>query len=207
VRTHGWAGDVPADDAEARRRILEATRALVDVRGAGTTVTDVATALGVTRQTVYRYFAGTDALLLAAAEDAAGAFLGAVGAHLAGITDPATAVTEGIAFTIEELPRQPYVGLLLQAKHVGSFSAVLTSDVAMSFGRAMIERFAVDWASAGLAEADLLELTEAMLRTVQTFVVDPGRPPRRGDDLRRYLRRWAVPAALVTPRPEPAGPA
>jgi AcrR family transcriptional regulator len=193
---------VPADDAEAARRILTATRALVDVKGAEVTLTDVAEALGVTRQTVYRYFAGTDALLLAAAEEAAGGFLGAIGAHLAGVTDPATAITEGIAFTIEELPRQPYVGLLLQAKHVGSVSAILTSDVAMSFGRAMIERFDVDWAAAGLGEADLVELTEAMLRAVQTFVIDPGRPPRRGADLRRYLGRWVVPAALAA-----AGPA
>ena len=56
----GWAGTPPADDAEARKRIIDAALRLVDRRGAAqTTVSDIADALGITRRTVYRYFAGT----------------------------------------------------------------------------------------------------------------------------------------------------
>jgi hypothetical protein len=37
---------------------------------------------------------------------------------------------------------------------------------------------------------DLNELAEHLLRIIQSFVIDPGRPPRTGQQLRGYLRRW-----------------
>ena len=33
-------------------------------------------------------------------------------------------------------------------------------------------------------------VAEHLLRIIQSFVIDPGRPPRRGVELRNYLRRW-----------------
>jgi len=53
-----------------------------------------------------------------------------------------------------------------------------------------VRRFDVDWAGLGLSGDDLNELAEHLLRIIQSFVTDPGRPPRTGEDLRRYLRRW-----------------
>jgi hypothetical protein len=32
------------------------------------------------------------------------------------------------------------------------------------------------------------------LRVLHSFLADPGRPPRSGADLRRYLTRWIGPA-------------
>ena len=57
MRTHGWGGEPPRDDAEARRRILDATRECIDKYGASVGIADVARSLGVTRPTVYRYYA------------------------------------------------------------------------------------------------------------------------------------------------------
>ena len=75
----GWAGAPPADDEEARKRIIDATLRLVDRRGAAqTTVSDIADALGITRRTVYRYFAGTEELFTAVAEVALGSFVAQV---------------------------------------------------------------------------------------------------------------------------------
>jgi hypothetical protein len=54
----------------------------------------------------------------------------------------------------------------------------------------MVRRFDVDWAGVGFTDADLDELAEHLLRIIQSFVIDPGRPPRKGDELRDYLRRW-----------------
>jgi AcrR family transcriptional regulator len=190
VRTHGWGGDVPRTDEEAIARILAATREVVDTRGADTGIADVARALGVTRQTIYRYFPGTEALLAATGLQSSGEFLDRIAAHLQGITDPPTAIVEGIAYAIEQLPAEPYVGLLLASGRVAAFSAAVTSDVALSFGRSMLERFDVDWQAAGITSDDLQELAEMMLRIVQSFVVDPGRPPRQGTELRRFLARW-----------------
>jgi hypothetical protein len=66
----------------------------------------------------------------------------------------------------------------------------VTGDLALDFGHSMVRRFDVDWPRLGFTDADLDELAEHLLRIIQSFVTDPGRPPRTGDDLRRYLRRW-----------------
>jgi AcrR family transcriptional regulator len=196
MRTHGWSGSAPATDDEAVARILAAANKAIDARGADLSIADVARTLGVTRQTVYRYFPSTDALLQAAAMAAASGFLDRMAAHLSGITDPAEAVTEGIAAAVESLPQDKHMGLLLGPERVAAFSTEVTSDVALAFAGSLLRRFDVDWAAHGFSNSDLDELGEHLLRIVQSFMVDPGRPPRQGDVLRRYLRRW-VGAALL----------
>jgi AcrR family transcriptional regulator len=190
MRTHGWAGSAPASDDEAVARILAAASEAIDTRGADVSIADVARALGVTRQTVYRYFPSTHALLVAAAQRAAAGFLDRLAAHLTGITDPAQAVTEGIATALEWLPKDKHIGLLLAWDRTNEFVADVTSDVAKQFANSMLRRFDVDWDAAAFTDSELAELAEHLLRIIQSFVVDPGRPPRRGNELRRYLRRW-----------------
>ncbi|WP_414689678.1 TetR family transcriptional regulator [Nocardia sp.] len=142
---------------------------------------------------MYRYFANADALLAATALTETGRFLDVLAAHLDRITDPADAVVEGIAYTLEALPQDRYLSLLLTPGRAGAFSVAVTSDAALAFGRAILDRFAVDWERAGFDGARLDELVEHMLRIVQSFVVDPGRPPRRGPALRDYLSTWVAP--------------
>ncbi|UGT57617.1 TetR/AcrR family transcriptional regulator [Nocardia asteroides] len=202
MRTHGWSGTTPGDDDEARERILAAARAAVQRSGGEFTMAEIARELGVTRQTVYRYFANADALLAATALAEAGRFLDVLAAHLDRIRDPADAVVEGIAYTLECLPEDRYLGLLLTPGRAGALSAGVTSDTALAFGRSILERFAVDWERAGIDSARLDELVEHMLRIVQSFVLDPGRPPRRGTELRAYLTTWVAPALNAFRTPE-----
>ena len=94
-----------------------------------------------------------------------------------------------MATALEWLPREKYIGLIMVpggSKHVES----VTSDMALKFARDMVGRLDVDWAAAGYRDSDLDELAEHLLRIIQSFVIDPGRPPRQGDALRSYLRRW-----------------
>ncbi|OZC83489.1 TetR family transcriptional regulator, partial [Rhodococcus sp. 06-418-1B] len=67
MRTHGWNGVVPHTDDEAVSRILDAVREVSTTSNERPTVAAVARELGVTRQTVYRYFPDVDQLLLTAA--------------------------------------------------------------------------------------------------------------------------------------------
>jgi AcrR family transcriptional regulator len=202
VRTHGWSGSTPATDEEAVARILDAAGQAIDARGAEFSIADVARTLGVTRQTVYRYFPSTDALLQASAQRAATGFLDRLAEHLQGITDPVESVTEAIATTLEWLPEDKHIGLLLMPARASEFSQSVTSDVALAFANSMLRRFDVDWAGLGFTDADLDQLAEHLLRIIQSFVIDPGRPPRRGEDLRDYLRRW-VGSAVKQPSAEP----
>ncbi|WP_227982083.1 TetR/AcrR family transcriptional regulator [Nocardia spumae] len=199
MRTHGWSGAAPADDEEAVERILAAARTAIDRSGGDFTIAEVARDLGVTRQTVYRYFTSADALLTATAIAHTDHFLDVLADHLRDVRDPATAVVEGIALTLERLPEEKYLALLLTPGRTGAFSAGVTSDTALAFGRSILRRFSVDWAAAGIADVD--QLAEHMLRIVQSFVIDPGRPPRRGRELRDYLTTWVAPALNA-----PSGP-
>ena len=200
MRTHGWSGSAPATDEEAIARILAAAGKAIDERGADFSITDVARTLGVTRQTVYRYFPSTDALLVAAAVHAASGFLDRLTAHLQGINDPADAVAEAVATALEWLPKDKHLGLLIVPGRPSPHTEGVTSDVALDFAHSMVRRFDVDWTSLGFTDADLDELAEHLLRVIQSFVIDPGRPPRKGDELREYLRRWV--GAAIPPSAE-----
>ncbi|MFV8162252.1 TetR/AcrR family transcriptional regulator [Mycobacterium sp. 134] len=196
MRTHGWAGSAPATDEEAIARILAAAGKAIDERGADFSIADVARTLGVTRQTVYRYFPSTDALLVASAVHAAGDFLDRLAAHVKGVTDPVEAITECIATSLEWLPKDKHIGLLVAPGRPNAHTESVTSDVAVDFAREMLRRLDVDWAEVGYTDAELDELAEHVLRIIQSFVVDPGRPPRTGAALRSYMTRW-VGSAVV----------
>jgi AcrR family transcriptional regulator len=196
VRTHGWSGSTPATDDEAVARILSAAGKAIDERGAEFSIADVARTLGVTRQTVYRYFPSTEALLVAAAVQAADDFLERLAGHLRGLDDPVDAVTEAIATALEWLPKDKHLGLLLAPGRADEHTVSVTSDVALQFANRMVRRFDVDWAGLGFTDEELDELAEHLLRIIQSFVIDPGRPPRTGEDLRGYLRRWVGGAVL-----------
>ncbi len=189
MRRHGWLGDPPADEEEAIRRILDGAHRCIG-RDGDVGIAEVAREVGVTRQTVYRYFRSTDALVVATATDDASAFLGRLHAHLAGQDlSPTDALIEGVAFTLEQLPHEPSLGLLLNPGRIGALSRDFTSPTAIALGRSVFVR----WERLGLGESDLNGLVEQVLRTIQSFVIDPGTPPRTGRELRAYLDHWLRP--------------
>ena len=193
MRTHGWGGDVPADDEEAVLRILEATRQTIDSKGEQAGIADVARQLGVTRQTIYRYFRNTEDLLSATALQSTEPFLDSLADDLRAITDPAEAIVEGIVTVFERLPHERYLGLLLRTHPASSFATRVTSPTGRHFGRSMIMRLDVDWAGAGFTDSDLDDIVEILLRTLQSLIVDPGDPGRTPDELRAFLRKWVAP--------------
>lgn len=198
ARTRGWAGYPPDDDDEARARILDAARERIVKVDTSFGLSDVARDLGITRQTIYRYFPSSDDLLLATAIDGSSNFLAALERQLATIGGtPASVVVEGVAMALEAIDDDPYIGHLLSASHIGALAQGITSPYAQQLGREMLQRFPVDWEAAGVDGVLLDELVEHMLRIVQTFALDPGNPPRRGETLRGYLHRWLAPCVTV----------
>lgn len=200
ARRHGWGGAPPASDEEAVARIVDIAVELIEATHAEIGIADVARSLGVIRQTVYRYFPNADALMEAAAVASVGAFLDRIEDHVRGIGEPAAAVVEGLAHVLETLPQTPHLSLLLSPVKPSRFSAAITSEQARAFGRSMLDRFDVDWAAYGFDDGALDDLVEFVLRTVQSFMIDPGDPPRDGAGLRRYLSRWVGAAVAAQPR-------
>ena len=191
MRTHGWGGATPpGDDDEAARRIVVAAGELMDSGAAGVNIRQVAQKLGVARQTVYRYFPDTNALLAATAEHATDEFLTDLARSLAGQTEPSRAVVEAIATTFERLRENRRFSLLFTRNGTGRFSAEVTSPQAVALGRVIVEHLDVDWAAHGWGDEDINELVEVMLRFVQSLLLDPPNPGRTPAQLRGFLQRW-----------------
>lgn len=196
MRSRGWAGSTPASDEDAIVRILDAVDEVVAEHGSVIRLADVARKLGVTRQTVYRYFPNADALLIASAMRAANGFVDQVVGHVNGDSDPATALVECVSFAIERLAGDPQLESLLTWRPEGQAITSLTSDTAITLCASFFHRLDVDWELHGFDNTALSELAEMTLRTLQSVLTDPGRPSRDEKALRRFIARWLGPAIL-----------
>lgn len=198
VRTHGWGGDPPSDDVQARRRILAVARTRLTEAGT-TSTSEVAGLLGITRQTAYRYFPSTEDLLNAAAMDAVAELETDLVDHVsrylaANGGDAGDAVVEVVAYVFEYLRDDAALNRLLAPGRIASTLSGLTAPSSIAIGRNLLERFPVDWERSGLDARYQNELVEHLLRTLQSLVLDPGTRPRSGPELRAYLNRWIAPA-------------
>lgn len=196
MRSRGWAGITPASDEEAIARILDAVDEVVAEHGSALRLADVARRLGITRQTVYRYFPNADALLIASAMRAVNGFIDQVIDHVSGLNDPVAAVVEIIAFAVENLRGDPQLESLLTRPPEGEPATSLTSDTAITFCLSAFRRLDVDWKLHGFDTAAHAQLAEITLRTVHSLLTDPGQPPREGLALRNFVAQWLGPAIL-----------
>lgn len=192
---HGWQGSPPGTEDEARRRIVEAATACVDRVGAAkTNLSDVAAELGVTRQTVYRYFPRLADILRAVALAGVEEFAERMERHLAAFGSAEEAAVESVVFAVRAVPGDPRLGLLLQADETDFFTVEVTSPLAFSLGARILRNLPVDWPAAGVAtDEDLEGLAEILMRLFISFLHYPT-PGLTDDRLRALVRRWIGPA-------------
>jgi AcrR family transcriptional regulator len=208
ARRRGWDGFPPATDEEAVARIVATAVKLISQTGSDVTIADVASELGVIRQTVYRYFPSADALMHAAAVASVDDFLDRLTEAVRGIHDPAEAMTEGVMYALEDVARTPQLGILLSQPHAHAYTGDVASPEAQAFGMRMINRFDVDWAQYGYDESSQRQLVEFTLRIMLSFFVAPNEPTRTRSEFRRFLTRWlggaimAQPTAAETRKPQ-----
>lgn len=201
MRSHGWGGNPPTDAAEARARIMTATRGRLAATGS-TSTSEIADVLGVTRQTIYRYFPTTEDLLDAAAMEAVVELQDQLVKHALdrlaeGPGDAADAIVEVVAYVYEHLRDDPALKRLVAPGRISRTVAGFTAPSSIALGGKLLAGFGIDWARFGLTEDERLELVEHLLRILQSFVLDPGDPARTGEELRTHLRRWVAPALRV----------
>lgn len=190
----GWAGSPPADDDEARKRIIDATLQCVERYGSTqASLSDVANSLGITRRTVYRYFSGTDELFASVAEVALDGFVSRMETVISEL-DVGEQLIEVVAYIIEQLPHEPHLVLLLANDHTHAFSRRMLMPDEIARCRAILAHTHIDWAAMGYRDDTLDELVEFLLRIIQSMVVAPREPARSPAELRAFLRRWITPA-------------
>jgi AcrR family transcriptional regulator len=195
MRRHGWGGAPPVDDDEARRRIVDAAIRCLDRGGPGRTyLSDVATELGVSRPTVYRYFPGMDELLTAVTRRAHETFAADMATLFASVQDPVEFVAESVAYVVERLPRAPHLTVLLTTGRTERFERAAVSQEAIARNVAMLrDQTGVDWAVLGYGDDELTDLVEMIHRMIVSMVVAPSWRQRSGPELRAFIRRWIGP--------------
>jgi AcrR family transcriptional regulator len=198
TRTRAWAGDPPTLQAAARERLLDAAVRCIARDGmAGANIAAVAAEAGVSRPTVYRYFADPQALVEATLLHAGRDLTERLGARLRRLGAPAEMAVETVRFVLREIPREPVLGAMWS-------EAVLDATVIASITR----RPVLDWSrdavkdlvrAAGWSAGAADEAVEVMLRMLLSLLAAP--EPRRSDAaLRAFLMRRLVPALdLATP--------
>jgi AcrR family transcriptional regulator len=195
---HGWQGNPPRTEDEARQRIVEAATACIDRAGlAKTSLSDIAAEAGVTRQTVYRYFPRLPDILAAVAIAGVEAFAERMERHLASFDSPAEVAVESVLFSLHTVPREPYLGLLLEAGEADVFTGAVTSPLSFALGARILRNTPVDWAAAGVTtDDDFQGLAEILMRLFLSFLQYPSTPALADDDLRAFVRRWIGPALV-----------
>ncbi len=163
-----------------------------------TTMEDVARRVGVSRVTVYRRFAGKEALVEAVILREVQRFFAALDAAVGGPGHAEEQLAEGFAFALEHLRGHPLVTRLLSTEPE-SLLLHLTLDgaPAVSAARHLIaERLGPSARRRGMTEADTEVAAELLARLVLSFLLTPDTAAHleTTDDARRFARRYLASA-------------
>lgn len=198
-----WAGDPPLRGA-ARQRLIDAAARCIERDGpVATSLSSVAAEAGVSRPTVYRYFADRHALLRAAMLHAGRSLADALARHLRGFREePGRMAVEAMLHVLREVRRDPLLAAVWTSTAPDS---ALLADVTGREVVAMARDALADLVtSAGWSDAEADEAVEWMLRALLSLLLAPG--PERGEDaLRRLLERRLLPALALPPSPSTNG--
>ena len=180
MRTHGWAGNPPSTDAEAYERIIDGAAACIDRVGADFDMAMVAREIGITRQTLYRYFANRDALIAGATTRAGLPLVERLLAVLAAEHNDHPMV-EAMMFCLDEVPKDRMLSVLFAPN---SFNPAVVSQAALEFTLAVVNQLPHD---VGLPTDSSKAVIEMVLRLLQSLLADPTTATRDRDDLRHFL--------------------
>jgi AcrR family transcriptional regulator len=204
-----WGAEAPTSAADARLRLVAAASRCIDRFGlAKTTLEDVATEAAVSRQTIYRYFANRDELLLDALlselerAELEQPFVVPRG-QIRTPDDVAEAMVEILVHTLEVIRRSPKLSSLLVAEKesvrstLDGASARLFDYLAVDIVLGLEAAQAVGFVR---AELDVNEAAEWIIRAGLSILTVPGPVERDSAELRRFLTTFLRPALIPDPR-------
>ena len=185
-RRKPWNGNPPKTQAQARRFLLDVARGCIERYGLSKAgLSDVASAAGVTRQTVYRYFETADDLFNSAAALSSGGFHQRMRGRVMEQETLAQRMVESLVYSALRIPADPHLSVLTKTEHFTVSNALRLSFIQEEMG-------VLAEGNTGLTVRDRDELAEILLRLLHSFLSDAGEP-RTEDELREFLQRWLVP--------------
>lgn len=180
--------------------ILAAARSCYLADGISKTgMRDVASAAGVARSTLYRYFPSRDDLLVATIKQEMLDANGAIQKKLSLEQQPADIIVEGILLALKEIPRRP----LLQAVFASDEDArarrvVWNSDVIVRFGEELMEGVVKPALEAGILQDKVRPemMIEWVYRILLSFLTLPSNWVKSDKEVRATLHALLVPVLL-----------
>lgn len=198
-----WGEQGPKDDEAARRRLIDSAEKCFKRYGvAKTTVEDVAIQANVSRATVYRYFEGRDELVLGVLIREAGRFVKQLRKHIDLQETYSDAIIESAVFTLENVRKDPNLGLLFAPEAAGLTTHVEGASEALFAisEEIMLPIFEMGQRDNELREGmNLADASEWMLRVIISFLTVDVPLQREGDDLRLFLRNFLLPGLVAAP--------
>ncbi|BBX03662.1 putative transcriptional regulator, TetR [Mycolicibacterium moriokaense] len=194
-----WGAFAAADGRSGRDRLLDAAERCLEVQGlAGTTMEDIARNAGVSRATVYRYFASREAVISGVIIRATEEYLRRMEPRLSGHSDLGSAIVDFIDHTVIAARRRPIIGVLfgsdreLAGVGLAEGKSTMLFELVTEFLRPL---FATHWnqLAPGVSVDDAAEW---ILRTVLSLLTVRGPRDRSRDGLRTYLQRLLLPAIV-----------
>ena len=185
-----WDGNPPQAEA-ARARLLEATSRCIARDGlAGTSVGAVAAEAGVSRQTVYRYFAGRDQLALRAIFAEGNALRARMISQLAPLTEPDDIIVESMVMALGEARSNPVLHAIWDSSSRDALVAeIFTHPRGIAWAR---EAFGRAVEVAGWDDGYANTAMEFILRVGLSLLVSTA-PERDDEELRVFLYRHLIP--------------
>ncbi|MDL9945188.1 TetR/AcrR family transcriptional regulator [Gordonia sp. ABSL11-1] len=192
-RTVDW---LATDRAElGTQRILDvAERLFIEHGVAAVTMRSLATAVGCSRATLYRYFPGKSEVLAAYVERAAAQVGVAIAGATDGTSDPGTRLIAAVMTAVEAVRANPALSAWFTADTAGaSANLALLSPAIEEIVRGFLADIRADDGGRDPDAADLRERGRWLVRVIVSLLTTPGRDP---DDERAMLEQFVVPVVL-----------
>ena len=155
-----------------------------------TAMSDIASAAGVTKPTIYNYFSSRDELLHSALARAGLALGERLLEHAQRFPEPADQLVEAILFCLREIPNEPGLAVTSRSDAGGFGARVALRPASLEIARHVLaELFG--------RRSDLLddvdEVAEILIRWMLSLLTLDGPAPREEDEIRALLHRRMIP--------------
>jgi AcrR family transcriptional regulator len=189
-------GANPGDSNPTRERIIEAALVCLDRWGLEkTSLHDIAREAGVTRPTVYSYFANREEVIQAAMIQGGQRFAVKLLAHINRFSSHRERLLEAVLFAWKHMPDEPYLKLVKDAGLANMINEqAITSKEGRDICRALISEILQHDAK---YKHELDEITEVTTRFLLSLLLVDGAVKRNDRQIRDFLEKRLLPATGV----------
>lgn len=174
-----------------KNQIMNATIRCIEKKGVDKTrIGDISSELGVARQTIYNYFSNKNELMNATFSRAGLTLAENVRNHVAGIEDLEDKLTEAILYAIQEFPKEPVLGQVLETGGQYLLEFGVSRQTMQAFGEfVLLDVFEEH----PFLKKQSEEICEFISRNILSILMMPDDEPRTDKELELFIRRRIIP--------------